>query len=288
MSRAPAPVGGQRGQDHGGLRPVTGTPVCGPQLGSLACPARFDRRRAPDHAHLDHCGLLPKLVKDGFHGRIYCTAATAEIARIILMDSARIQVEDAEFKLKRHKKERRAGPYPVQPLYTTEDVEACMPLFSPVPYRETFSLGQGLSARLCEAGHVLGSAIVKVTARWMARPAASSFPETSQAQPAPSSEIRRGRGGGLRPDRSPPMETGSRGDQGPQAADRRSDQRQPSGRGEHHRPQLRPGEVPGDPLLHQRAACGGRHPPPVCLSGQPHGLGYLDVFRSTGISSTKR
>jgi metallo-beta-lactamase family protein len=116
------------------------------------------------HAHLDHCGLLPKLVKDGFHGKVYCTAATAEITRIILMDSARIQVEDAEFKLKRHKKEKREGPYPVQPLYTAEDVEACMSLFSPVAYRETFSLGHGLSARLCEAGHVLGSAIVKVTA----------------------------------------------------------------------------------------------------------------------------
>ena len=117
------------------------------------------------HAHLDHCGLLPKLVKDGFHGKIYCTAATAEIARIILLDSARLQEEDAEFKRKRHKKEKRQGPYPVVPLYTVQDVEACMPLFSPVPYRESISLGQGLSARLCEAGHVLGSAIVKVTAR---------------------------------------------------------------------------------------------------------------------------
>jgi metallo-beta-lactamase family protein len=80
------------------------------------------------------------------------------------LDSARLQEEDAEFKLKRHKKEKREGPYPVQPLYTAGDVEACMPLFSPVTYRETFSLGHGLTARLCEAGHVLGSAIVKVTA----------------------------------------------------------------------------------------------------------------------------
>jgi len=116
------------------------------------------------HAHLDHCGLLPKLVKDGFHGKIYCTAATAEIARIILMDSARIQAEDAEFKRRRHKRENRQGPYPVVPLYTAEDVEACGPLFHPVRYQQTLAVAPGVEARLCEAGHVLGSAIVKLTA----------------------------------------------------------------------------------------------------------------------------
>jgi len=117
------------------------------------------------HAHLDHCGLLPKLVKDGFHGRVYCTGATAEIARIILLDSARVQEEDIEFKLKRHKREKRQGPFPLVPLYTAEDVEACMPLFRPVPYQQSITIGHGLAAWLCEAGHVLGSAVVKVTAR---------------------------------------------------------------------------------------------------------------------------
>jgi metallo-beta-lactamase family protein len=116
------------------------------------------------HAHLDHCGLLPKLVKDGFRGRVYCTSATADIARIILQDSARIQEEDAEFKLKRHKKESRQGPYPVAPLYTADDVTACLPLLTPVEYQETIQVRPGLSARLCEAGHVLGSAVVRVTA----------------------------------------------------------------------------------------------------------------------------
>jgi metallo-beta-lactamase family protein len=67
------------------------------------------------HAHLDHCGLLPKLVKEGFKGRIYCTAATAEIAHVILLDAAHIQEEDAAYKLKRHKKEGRQGPFPVVP-----------------------------------------------------------------------------------------------------------------------------------------------------------------------------
>ena len=61
------------------------------------------------HAHLDHCGLLPKLVREGFKGKIYCTQATAEIARVILLDSAKIQEEDAEHKRKRHEKEGREG-----------------------------------------------------------------------------------------------------------------------------------------------------------------------------------
>ena len=59
------------------------------------------------HAHLDHCGLIPKLVKEGFRGRIYCTPATTEIAKIVLLDSAKIQEEDAAFKQKRHHRERR-------------------------------------------------------------------------------------------------------------------------------------------------------------------------------------
>ena len=59
------------------------------------------------HAHVDHCGFLPKLVKDGFNGKIYCTPATAEIAEIVLMDSAKLQFEDAKYKKKRHKREGR-------------------------------------------------------------------------------------------------------------------------------------------------------------------------------------
>jgi metallo-beta-lactamase family protein len=117
------------------------------------------------HAHLDHCGLLPKLVKDGFKGRIYCTTATAEIARIILLDSAKIQEEDAAYKKKRHEREGRKGPYPEVPLYTAEDAEACFPLFKPVRYGQTVTLTDGIEAMFCEAGHVLGSAIICVTAQ---------------------------------------------------------------------------------------------------------------------------
>ena len=109
------------------------------------------------HAHIDHCGLLPKLVREGFRGRIYCTDATADIAKIMLTDSARLQEEDAQFKKKRHEKEGRKGAHPEVPLYTVKDAEACYPLFSPVPYGKTLRLADGFEAVFHDAGHVLGS-----------------------------------------------------------------------------------------------------------------------------------
>ena len=113
------------------------------------------------HAHLDHCGLLPKLVKEGFSGKIYGTSATCEIARIILLDSAKLQEEDAEFKNSRHQKEGRDVPQ-VKPLYTIEDAEACFNNFSPVAYREEVTIIDGVTATFYNAGHVLGSAIIKL------------------------------------------------------------------------------------------------------------------------------
>jgi len=118
------------------------------------------------HAHLDHCGLLPKLVREGFQGSIYCTNATAEIAKIMLLDAARLQQEDAEFKRRRHQREGRRGPYPEIPLYTVEDAEASFPLFSPsVKYEEPVRISDGLEASFHDAGHVLGSSMIKITAR---------------------------------------------------------------------------------------------------------------------------
>ena len=114
------------------------------------------------HAHLDHCGLLPKLVREGFNGRIYCTNATAEIAKIVLLDSAKLQEEDAEFKRTRHKKQGREGPRPVVPLYTTEDAEACLPLFSPVKYKQLIEISDGVEISFYDAGHILGSSMIKV------------------------------------------------------------------------------------------------------------------------------
>jgi metallo-beta-lactamase family protein len=115
------------------------------------------------HAHLDHCGLLPKLAREGFGGKIYGTAATAEITRIMLLDSARLQQEDAEFKRKRHKREGRKGRYPEIPLYTVDDATATNSLFSPVKYGEAVRIAGGLEATFYDAGHVFGSAMIKVT-----------------------------------------------------------------------------------------------------------------------------
>ncbi|MFH1369770.1 MAG: MBL fold metallo-hydrolase [Planctomycetota bacterium] len=114
------------------------------------------------HAHLDHCGLLPKLVREGFKNKIYCTEATAEIARVILLDSAKLQEEDAEHKRKRHEKEGRKGPYPEEPLYTVKDAEVSFPHFETVKYGQRIKISEGVEVTLCDAGHVLGSSMVKV------------------------------------------------------------------------------------------------------------------------------
>jgi metallo-beta-lactamase family protein len=115
------------------------------------------------HAHADHSGLIPKLVRDGFRGKIFCTYATADIAKIILLDAAHLQEEDAAYKKKRHAKEKRKGPYPEVPAYTTADAEASFSHFSGVNYRETIDLGEGISATFHDAGHVFGSSTIKVS-----------------------------------------------------------------------------------------------------------------------------
>lgn len=114
------------------------------------------------HAHLDHCGLIPKLVKEGFKGRIYATEATVEIAKIVLLDAGKLQEEDAEFKKKRHKKEGRQSPRPIEPLYTMEDAQACFGQFVPVHFGQTLSIGEGIEASFQTAGHILGAAVIKV------------------------------------------------------------------------------------------------------------------------------
>ncbi len=114
------------------------------------------------HAHVDHCGLLPKLVRDGFEGRIYCTPATAEIAKIVLLDAGHLQEEDAKYKRKRHKREGRTGRYPEVPLYTVEDAQAAVPLFSPVKYNKPTVVGDRIEATFYDAGHILGSSMIKL------------------------------------------------------------------------------------------------------------------------------
>jgi len=113
------------------------------------------------HAHLDHCGLLPKLVKEGFKGKILCTEATAEIAKIILLDAGHLQEEDAAYKRRRHEKQGRDTSRDV-PLYTMADAEACFPLFAPVAYDQPVEIRPDLRATFHEAGHVFGSSFIDV------------------------------------------------------------------------------------------------------------------------------
>ena len=114
------------------------------------------------HAHLDHCGLLPRLVLAGYSGPIFTTSASAEIAKIVLLDSAHMHEEDAAYKVKRHRREGRRPRHPVIPLYTTEQAEKVLPLFKPVAYAEPVKVTDGVEVVYHDAGHILGSAMLEV------------------------------------------------------------------------------------------------------------------------------
>ncbi|MBN2549886.1 MAG: MBL fold metallo-hydrolase [Anaerolineales bacterium] len=109
------------------------------------------------HAHIDHSGNLPNLVKSGYNGPIYATPATIDLARIMLLDSAHIQESDAEYVNKKH---RKKGEPPVEPLYTIADAEETGQLFEPADYDQPFQLLPGVTVRFVDAGHILGSAAV--------------------------------------------------------------------------------------------------------------------------------
>lgn len=115
------------------------------------------------HAHLDHCGRLPKLVKEGFRGAVYATPATAEIADIIMQDSAHIQEEDIKHKKLRHERSGKTSPFPYEPLYTMSDAEKVSPLFKTVRYNTRIPIGNGIDAEFREAGHVFGSSMIRLT-----------------------------------------------------------------------------------------------------------------------------
>jgi metallo-beta-lactamase family protein len=114
------------------------------------------------HAHLDHCGLLPRLVRQGFRGRIYATGPTAEIARIVMLDSAHLQQEDVEQKKRRHQQEKRESPRALVPLYDEKDAEMAASLFQVIGFGDTVPLKGGAEAEFFEAGHILGSASIRV------------------------------------------------------------------------------------------------------------------------------
>jgi len=117
------------------------------------------------HVHLDHSGLLPKLVREGFRGKILMTAASADLLPIVLLDSAQIQEEDAAQKKRRHQKEGRRARHPEVPLYTPAEAERVGHFVKRVPYEKTTALRKGVAARFREAGHILGSASIELSAR---------------------------------------------------------------------------------------------------------------------------
>jgi metallo-beta-lactamase family protein len=114
------------------------------------------------HVHLDHCGLVPKLVKEGFVGEILLTPASKMLFPVVILDSARMQEEDAASKKKRHDEEGRIGPYPEVPLYTVQDAEKCFSLLKDVPYEEFLSLSDQVKVCFHDAGHILGSAMIEL------------------------------------------------------------------------------------------------------------------------------
>jgi len=111
------------------------------------------------HAHIDHSGLIPKLVKEGFAGKIYCTDATRQLAALLLEDSAEIQENDAKY----HNKGSQAQGTPFQqPLYTVEDAKNCLSFFQEKNYGEWFPVLDGVEAMFTDAGHIIGSTCVHV------------------------------------------------------------------------------------------------------------------------------
>ncbi|MCI0468466.1 MAG: MBL fold metallo-hydrolase, partial [Nitrospirae bacterium] len=112
------------------------------------------------HAHIDHSGLIPKLVKEGFKGRILTTSASTDLAEVMLYDSAHIQEKDTEWI---NKKNRRAGRDDlVEPIYTVEDVKNAIPLFERKAYGHIERLDKGLKYRFVDAGHILGSGTLQL------------------------------------------------------------------------------------------------------------------------------
>src|SRR5690606_13757090 len=110
------------------------------------------------HAHIDHTGYLPKLVKEGFRGPIYCTEPTADLMEMMLMDSAKLQEEEAAY-ANAHHYSKHANP---MPLYTMQDAQGVFPLFKSAPYDKKITITDRIEIIFRNAGHLLGAAITEV------------------------------------------------------------------------------------------------------------------------------
>lgn len=116
------------------------------------------------HAHLDHSGFVPRFVKNGFRNTIYSTPATEEIARIAFLDYAHLQSEDSDFKRRRHEREGRVGRFPEVPLYTEADAIEATHYFKTFSYERPISIGAKAEATFYDAGHILGSSMIRIRA----------------------------------------------------------------------------------------------------------------------------
>lgn len=138
----------------------------GPETLSLNSHWGFEPREIDhfilSHAHIDHIGLVPKLVKDGYAGKIYCTPATASLAKLLLLDSARIQEGDVWYV---NKQRRKAGKPEVEPLYDEEDAKAVFALFETVPYGEHYKIDKQLELMFTDCGHIIGSSAVNLVVK---------------------------------------------------------------------------------------------------------------------------
>jgi len=113
------------------------------------------------HAHIDHSGYLPLLVKNGFTGKVYCSKATRDLCEILLPDSAHLQEEEAEYANRRGFSKH----HPALPLYTQEDAQAALQLLTPIDFESPVELGDDLTIKLTPNGHILGSAFVQINNR---------------------------------------------------------------------------------------------------------------------------
>ena len=155
--------------DNGGGRPLQVLIDCGLFQGQkewrernwqdLPVPARTIDAVILTHAHLDHSGWIPRLVKQGFHGPIYATPPTIDLCSILLPDSGHLQEEDAAY----YNKVRASKHHPALPLYTMEEAQQCMTLFHPVNFGEVKQLSRQFAFRYVRASHILGSSMAEIT-----------------------------------------------------------------------------------------------------------------------------
>jgi len=122
-------------------------------------PAREINAVILTHAHLDHCGWIPRLVKAGFHGPIYATQPTIDLCSVVLPDSGHLQEEDAAF----YNKRKASKHHPALPLYTLEEAQDCLRFFKPVAVGQTTQLSPELAFRFVPAAHILGSCMAEIT-----------------------------------------------------------------------------------------------------------------------------